>query len=57
MISGKKHIEEILGMSFRARHKEVKDTEDSFPNLIIHQQIQGDEIYTPLNTNLWESER
>ncbi|WP_404328363.1 hypothetical protein [Mesobacillus maritimus] len=53
MFSGKKHIEEILGMSFRARHKEVKNTE-AYPNLIIHKQIHGDEIYTPLNTKLWE---
>ncbi|MCL6572667.1 MAG: hypothetical protein K6T88_13435 [Bacillus sp. (in: Bacteria)] len=47
----KGYIEEILGMSFRARHKEDIDSTDQFINPIIHRQIHGNKVYIPLR--LW----
>jgi hypothetical protein len=50
----KGNVEEILGLSVRARHKESLDVRPSqFSNPIIHRQIRGDKVYQPLNKSLW----
>jgi hypothetical protein len=49
----KGYLEEILGISFRARHKEIYENRDQFINPIIHRQVQGNEVYVPLNRKLW----
>jgi hypothetical protein len=49
----KGYVEEILGLSFRARQKENMDRPNPFANPIIHRQIRGDRVYKPLNRGLW----
>ncbi|MDN3016120.1 hypothetical protein PH210_07845 [Paenibacillus sp. BSR1-1] len=46
-------IQEILGISFRARHKRNQEPKNSFENPIIHKQINGEKVYHPLNRSLW----
>lgn len=53
MSVGKKQVEEILGISFRARPKEMQKGSDLNKSLIIHRQIHGEEIYVPLNKDQW----
>lgn len=50
----KGNVEEILGLSVRARHKESLEVRpNQFSNPIIHRQIRGDKVYQPLNKSLW----
>jgi len=53
MSIGKKQLEEILGISFRARPRELKTGNDHNQSLIIHREIQGEKVYVPLNKDLW----
>lgn len=46
-------VEEVLGISFRARHKGNLEATNSFENPIIHRQVHGDKVYKPLNRSLW----
>ena len=42
-------LENLLGVNHRARHKQEVDRLDQyFENPIIHRQIHGNKIYTPL---------
>jgi hypothetical protein len=49
------NLEEILGISFRARHKEIDETKDPFIKPIIHRQVKGNVVYVPLNRELWNN--
>lgn len=49
----KGYVEEILRMSFRACQKEEMTVKDLFKKPIIHKQINGAEVYIPLNKGLW----
>ncbi|HZG72128.1 MAG TPA: hypothetical protein VEY51_11400 [Chondromyces sp.] len=51
----KGYLEEIFGVSLRARRKECEKDTDPFISPIIHRQIHGDEIYQPLKRMMWNN--
>ncbi|MGM0867574.1 MAG: hypothetical protein ACQEWF_23260 [Bacillota bacterium] len=58
MSFSKDPIRSILGVDVRAKHKIKEGNLDQyFLNPIIHKQIQGDEVFVPLNLNrIWSNQ-